>query len=175
MAWMKDNFLPRKLVGTLLSFLMDIHHTMSVTLCFWILGMKTTLCLPSHSTHYLQPLDRSLFKSLKHYFHEACQTCMMSNEQWKITRLKFGQILSEDLGRSATAGNGISGFRATGIHPLDPSPIPEHAFSTFQGHFANEARRLQSGTHSSQSVRVKSAPSTSDEHAGLESHKSSAH
>jgi hypothetical protein len=119
MAWMKDNFLPRKLVGTLLSFLMDIHH-MSVTLCFWILEMKTTLCLPSHSTHYLQPLDRSLFKYLKHYFHEACQTCVMSNEQRKITRLKFGQILSEDLGRSATACNGISGLKPLEFIRLTP-------------------------------------------------------
>jgi hypothetical protein len=51
----------------------------------------------------------------------------MFNEQQKITRLKFEQLLSKALGRSATTCNGASGFRATGIHPLDPSAIPEHA------------------------------------------------
>jgi hypothetical protein len=55
----------------------------------------------------------------------------MSNEQRKITRLQFGQLLSKAKGRSATTGNGVSGFRATGIHPFDPSAIPEHAFKKF--------------------------------------------
>jgi hypothetical protein len=44
-----------------------------------------------------------------------------------------------------------------------------------QGHFDDKARRLQSETHSSQPVRVKSAPSTSDENAELESHESGAY
>jgi hypothetical protein len=76
---------------------------------------------------------------------------------------------------SATTSNGASGFRATRIHPFEPSAIPENAFSMPQGHFDDEARRLQSETHYSQSVRVKSAPSTSQELDGLESHESGAY
>jgi hypothetical protein len=113
--------------------------------------------------------------SLNHYFHEASQTCMMSNEQRKIPRLQFGQLLSKAWGRSATTSNGVSGFRTTGIHPFDPSVIPIHALSMSQVHAEEEARQLQPETHSSQSIRVKSAPSASNEHAGLESHESSAY
>jgi hypothetical protein len=108
------------------------------------------LCLYSysHSTHYLQPLGRKFFKSLKHYFHEACQTWTMANEQQKITRLQFGQLLSKAWVRSAITGKGVSGFRVTDIHRFDPSAIPEHTFSTSQEHFDDEARQLQSETHS---------------------------
>jgi hypothetical protein len=53
------------------------------------------LCLHRHSTDNLQPLDKSVFKSLKHCFHEACQTYMISNEQRKITRLQFKKLLSK--------------------------------------------------------------------------------
>jgi hypothetical protein len=100
---------------------------------------------------------------------------MMSNEQRKIPRLQFGQLLSKAWRRSATTSNGVSGFRTTGIHPFDPSGNPIHALSMSQVHAEDEARQLQPETHSSQSIRVKSAPSTSNEHAGLESHESSAY
>lgn len=34
------------------------------------------MTLPSHTTHYLQPLDRAVFKSLKVVFYNACQAQM---------------------------------------------------------------------------------------------------
>jgi hypothetical protein len=83
------------------------------------------LCLPSHSTHYLQPLDRSFFKPLKTYFYQACQNWILINEKRKITRLQFGKLLCRALSRSATTA---TGFRATGIFPLERSAIPDHAF-----------------------------------------------
>jgi hypothetical protein len=76
------------------------------------------------------------------------------------------------LGRSATISNGALGFKATGIQPLDPSAIPEHAFSVSQRHDNDEAGQLQSETDSPQSVQCESTPSTSSEHVGLENHES---
>jgi hypothetical protein len=53
----------------------------------------------------------------------------MLNEQQKITRLQFRQLLSKAWERLSATGNGVSAFRATVIHPFDPSAIPEHAFT----------------------------------------------
>jgi hypothetical protein len=78
----------------------------------------------------------------------------------------------QSLGKSAITGNGVSGFKATGIHPFDPSAILEHAFSMSQRHVNDEAGQLQLETDSPQSVQGESTPSTSGEHVGLESHES---
>jgi hypothetical protein len=95
----------------------------------------------------------------------------MSNEQRKITRLQFGQPVATAWGRSATTGNGVSGFRTTGTHPFDPSAIKKHAFSMSQRHVNDEDRQLQPEADSPQSVKGESTPSTSGEHVGLESHE----
>jgi hypothetical protein len=145
MTWLKNHSLPRKPIGKVL-IVLDGHssHVSDIDILdFANENDIVLLCLPSHSTHYLQPLDRSFFKSLKHYFLEACQTWITSNEQRKIIRLQSGQLLSKAWGRSATTGNGVSGFKATSIHPFDSSAVPEHAFSISQRHVNNEVGQLQ--------------------------------
>ena len=37
------------------------------------------LCLPSHTTHILQPLDISVFKPFKSFFNKACKNFLFSN------------------------------------------------------------------------------------------------
>ena len=37
------------------------------------------LCLPPHTTHYLQPLDRAVFKSLKTHYYAACNNFIKIN------------------------------------------------------------------------------------------------
>ncbi|KAJ8881091.1 hypothetical protein PR048_017564 [Dryococelus australis] len=56
-------------------------------------------CLPSNTIHELQPLDKSVFKSLE--------------PVWA---------------RSVIAPNIVSGFRAAGIYSFDPHKIPDEAF-----------------------------------------------
>lgn len=101
------------------------------------------ICLPSHTTHYLQPLDRSFFRSLKHYFKEACNSWMINHYRpnnphsevdnlRKIGRLQFGELLFKAWGQAATPQNAISGFKATGVVPLDRTAIPDFAFITDQ-------------------------------------------
>lgn len=50
------------------------------------------------------------------------------NVNRKVSSLQFGQLLSEGWGKPATAENAISGFRATGIFPLNPKVVPDYAF-----------------------------------------------
>ena len=86
------------------------------------------LYLPSHTTHYLQPLDREFFGPFKRYLKNACDEWGISNANRKLERCRFGELLSQAWSRSATAVIAISWFRATGIFPLQWSAISEHAF-----------------------------------------------
>ena len=74
------------------------------------------LCLPPHTTHYLQPLDRSVFKALKAAYYQACQTWVKSKSNRTITRLHFGQLLNEAWGKAASVQNAVSGFKSTGMN-----------------------------------------------------------
>jgi hypothetical protein len=95
-TWLKNHLFPRKPSGKVLIVLngKSSHINGIDILDFANENDIVLLCLPSHSTHNLQPLNKSFFKSLKHNFHEACQTWMMR----KITRLQFGQLLSKAWG-----------------------------------------------------------------------------
>ena len=51
------------------------------------------ICLPSHTTHRLQPLDRSFFKPLKNYYNNECNTFIRNTQgDRKINKLSFGRI-----------------------------------------------------------------------------------
>lgn len=128
--WLKTHFMPRKPNGKVL-LILDGHstHCNSVEMleyadeCGIIL-----LCLPSHTTQFLQPLDRAFFKSLKSYFAKACNLFIKTNPTRKINRMIFGKLLSDAWSKAATVENGVSSFRATGIQPFNPDAIPDYAF-----------------------------------------------
>lgn len=129
-TWLRDHFIPRKPLGKVL-LILDGHasHCSSVELLELARDNDVVLlCLPSHTTHYLQPLDRAVFKSLKTFFYGACQQWVRANPGRKLSRLQFGQMLSEGWGKACTVSNAVAGFKATGIFPFQPSAIPEHAF-----------------------------------------------
>lgn len=116
-------FLPRKPAGKVL-LIVDGHasHTNSVEVLEFSEANDIILfCLPSHTTHYLQPLDRSFLKSLKNHYYAACNNFLKANPSRKITRIIFGNLLGQAWGKSATVENGMSCFRATGIAPFNPA------------------------------------------------------
>lgn len=86
-------------------------------------------CLPSNTTHELQPLDKSVFKSFESCWDDELLLEYDRNKNFKLNRSNLGSILSKVWARSVTARNIMSGFRATGIYPFDPHVIPEEAFA----------------------------------------------
>lgn len=87
------------------------------------------VCLPSHTTQALQPLDRSFFKPLKMYYSQEAHSWMLRNKDRTITRLQVGALIGKAWGKAATVRNATSGFRACGIFPLNPNVIPDHFFA----------------------------------------------
>jgi hypothetical protein len=130
LEWLKTHFVPRKPAGKVV-LLLDGHstHCNSVEMLEYANENDIILIsMPSHTSHYLQPLDRSVFKSLKTHFYEQCRLWLIQNPGRRITRLSFGALLNKAWGKAASAENAISGFRATGAYPLNPAAVPDYAF-----------------------------------------------
>lgn len=128
--WLQTQFLPRKPLGKVL-LILDGHTSHTTNLDFLEFSEENNIilfCLPAHTTHYLQPLDRAFFKSLKGHYYDACRHMLRSNPKRVLNRLQFGKLLGEAWGKSATAQNAISAFNSTGILPYNPLAIPDYAF-----------------------------------------------
>ncbi|XP_057653938.1 uncharacterized protein LOC130892510 [Diorhabda carinulata] len=129
-TWLKEHFVPRKPDGKIL-LLLDGHasHCNSVEMLEYADEHNVILfCLPGHTTQFLQPLDRCFFKSLKAFWNKACNTFVKANPGRKISRMQFGQLLSEAWSKAATVDNAVSAFKSTGICPFNPGAIPEYAY-----------------------------------------------
>ncbi|XP_039302962.1 jerky protein homolog-like isoform X1 [Solenopsis invicta] len=130
MDWLENHFIPRKSPGQCL-LILDGHGSQTNSPDMLQMAVDNDvhiLCLPSHTTHYLQPLDRAFFKPLKTYFRDAACEWGNANPTKKIGRIHFGLLLTKAWSQAATIQTGISGFRATGIYPFCPSAIPEYAY-----------------------------------------------
>ena len=105
-------------------------HVKSVAVLEYCIANDVILvCLPGHTTKYLQPLDRSVFKSLKSNWHIATNLYMRQNPGGNITKYRFGPLFAAAWGKSASVSNATSGFRACGIHAFNPEAIPNDAFA----------------------------------------------
>ena len=87
------------------------------------------LCLPSHTAHVLQPLDVGVFSSFKHHIGLTLNMLLRSSEGRVPTSEDIPAILSEAWPKSMTPVNLMSGFRKSGIHPLNPSYIHDRVFA----------------------------------------------
>ncbi|CAH1989114.1 unnamed protein product [Acanthoscelides obtectus] len=132
LRWLKEQFVPRKPPGYVM-LILDGHssHCSSVeTLEYASENEIIFVCLPSHTTQFLQPLDRGVFKSLKALYYEECNAFIRRNPNRRINRLIFGQLPAAAWEKSATVKNAVSSFRDTGIVPFNPSAIPDYAYLT---------------------------------------------
>jgi hypothetical protein len=85
-------------------------------------------CFPPHTTHWLQPADRSLFRSLKHNWVQEGLHFSRTNGGCKLSRGDFLKVLGAAWKKSASVENALSGFTATGLFPFNPKKIPDEAF-----------------------------------------------
>lgn len=86
------------------------------------------MCLPSHTSYFLQPLDRSIFKALKSSYFTIVHNWLKQNPSKKLNRLPFPKICNTAWNNAAIRQNGVSGFSATGLFPFNRDAIPEYAF-----------------------------------------------
>lgn len=86
------------------------------------------LCLPSNSTHELQPFDKTVFGPMETAWDDEVQLYWDINSERTLGKIQFCQIFSKVWQRSVTPHNVKSGFEACGIFPFNPGRIPEEAY-----------------------------------------------
>ena len=90
----------------------------------------TVYALPPHTTHYTQPLDVAVFKSMKSHWNQFAGEAFQLDPVNGVTRLGFMKIFRKVWEECATVKNAQSGFRRSGIYPVNIDAIPETSYST---------------------------------------------
>ncbi|XP_062589263.1 uncharacterized protein LOC134250912 [Saccostrea cucullata] len=91
--------------------------------------------MPAHCSHWLQPLDRTVFGPLKKKWKEINAT-FTSETACPTTHANFFRLFSRAW-VSLKPAYLINGFRVTGISPWNPKAIPEEAYLPSQLYNAN--------------------------------------
>lgn len=87
------------------------------------------LTLPPHCSHKLQPLDRCIYGPLKTYFSQAMDDWMRTHPGKAASIYEISQISALAFTKSMTPENIMSGFRCTGIYPLNSLIFADHEFA----------------------------------------------
>jgi hypothetical protein len=81
-----------------------------------------TLCMPSHTSHLLQPLDVGCFSPLKAlYGHEVAELARQS--VYHVDKLDFLWIYQKIRTQALSNSNIRAGFQATGLIPFSPERV----------------------------------------------------
>ena len=80
-------------------------------------------CLPSHSTHLMQPLDVACFGPLAKAYRTALQSFIYKNPGQPFGKQEFWDCLCIARERALTESNILSGFKASGIWPFCPDKV----------------------------------------------------
>lgn len=81
-----------------------------------------TLCMPSHSSHYLQPLDVGCFGPMKKAYGRQIEDLMQAHIT-HASKVEFLRAFREALFASMTEKNIQGGFMETGLVPHDPERV----------------------------------------------------
>ncbi|GBP86800.1 hypothetical protein EVAR_99880_1 [Eumeta japonica] len=105
----------------------DSHLSIEVLDYFKDNGV-TVLSFPSHCSHKLQPLDRSVYGPLKKYFNTSSDNWLASHPGKTLTIYDIPELVKIALPLAATLENIQAGFKVTGISPLNENIFPESEF-----------------------------------------------
>ncbi|KAJ4430876.1 hypothetical protein ANN_19467 [Periplaneta americana] len=83
---------------------------------------------PPHTTHKLQPLDRTFMKPFKAEYAEATAMWMRQNAGLRITENEISGLVSTAYAKSCRLDIARNGFSCTGIHSLNPGVFTENDF-----------------------------------------------
>lgn len=110
--------------------IMDNHNSHATLEAYEIAKKNyiTMLSIPPHSSHRLQPLDVTFFGPLKTAYRRECDMYIKSRNMIKITPYDIAGLFNKAYSKIASLDKGISGFKTTGIFPMDPSVFSDEDF-----------------------------------------------
>ena len=128
--WFTDTFLPNIGEARPQILILDGHdsHNFVELIDIAIQNKIEIIELPAHTSHWLQPCDKSLFGPLKRYYNQVCSELMSNYPGVVVKRSNFCGLFKQAWVKAMTPSNIMSGFRACGIYPFNPEAVPRSAF-----------------------------------------------
>ena len=77
------------------------------------------LSFPPHTTHKMQPLDVSFFRSLKNWYNIEIEKFLRTHPGQAVTVHQISKFVSASFVAAATMGTTVVGFRKAGVWPLN--------------------------------------------------------
>jgi hypothetical protein len=111
--------------------LLDSHYSHLYNIEFLEMMLHNNIrvfALPSHCSHWLQPLDRGVFSSFKKAWCEEMRMFTRSAAGGKLEKRDFFRIFNPSWKKAFTIENCQGAFRGSGIFPFHPSAVPEAAY-----------------------------------------------
>jgi len=88
------------------------------------------ISLPPHSTHHMQPLDKTIFGPLKTAYNVSCDNWMVSHPGRRISTYDQAELFCEAYLKAATMKNAISGFASCGLWPFNHDIFQHQHFAS---------------------------------------------
>ena len=124
-GWLEEHFLAHAVGSRPILLLLNEHssHYQPQLIEHAKKFVVIIFCLPPHTTHESQPLDASVFKSLKQNWQQVCHQFTQSNPSLAITKYRFSGLLYEAWSNTMNPTTICSEFRKCGIYPFNPDAI----------------------------------------------------
>ena len=159
--WFKNMFLENIPEARPVLLIFD-GHASHITLPLIKLALSnkvTVLRLPSHTTHYLQPLDVGVYGPVKTAWEKILVKYARQHLGRALTKDEFPRLV-KDLWDTVKPESLRSGFRSCGIVPLDPSVIPESRYEASIALKTRQPPTAESSTSDNQSDASQVGPTT---------------
>ena len=90
------------------------------------------ISFPPHSTHRIQPLDRTVYGPLKSRYNRECDKWMTMHVGMRISPYDQSELFGTAYINIATMRNALAGFSSTGIWPFNPDVFGPEDFAASQ-------------------------------------------
>ena len=87
------------------------------------------LTIRPHTSHRLQPLDRTFFGPLQTFYSQEADKWMVNHPGRRITEFEITKLFRAAYERAATTQNFVSGFQSTGIVAFNPNIFGDSDFA----------------------------------------------
>ena len=119
--WFSNHFLAYAPPSHPLLLLLDGHsaHFNPLTIELAAKEQVVVFCLPPHSSHRTQPLDKGCFGPLKQYWRQECHDYLIKNPGKVVSRYEFSELFSRAWLKGMSMSNILGGFKNTGVYPFN--------------------------------------------------------